>query len=33
MPTFMAFKDGAKVGELVGSDPSRLTEMVQQFAS
>ncbi|QKX63369.1 uncharacterized protein TRUGW13939_10539 [Talaromyces rugulosus] len=33
MPTFVAFKDGGKVGELVGADPSRLTELVKQFAA
>ena len=25
MPTFMAFKDGAKVGEVIGAKPSDLT--------
>ncbi|CAI7631492.1 unnamed protein product [Penicillium bialowiezense] len=33
MPTFMAFKDGEKVGELVGANPQKLMELVGQFAS
>ncbi|KAK6715841.1 hypothetical protein SNK04_006796 [Fusarium graminearum] len=33
MPTFMVFKDGEKVGEIVGADPNKLEQMVRQFAS
>ncbi|KAJ4126998.1 thioredoxin trx1 [Fusarium equiseti] len=31
MPTFMAFKDGEKAGEVVGADPGKLQAMVEQF--
>jgi thioredoxin 1 len=31
MPTFMAFKDGEKVDEVVGADPSKLQRMVEQL--
>ncbi|ODM23804.1 Thioredoxin [Aspergillus cristatus] len=33
MPTFIAFKDGQKVGEMVGANPSQLQALVGQFAS
>jgi thioredoxin 1 len=31
MPTFIAFKDGEKVDEVVGADPSKLQRMVEQL--
>lgn len=31
MPTFIAFKDGEKVDEVVGADPSKLERMIEQF--
>ncbi|MFI8483954.1 thioredoxin [Streptomyces rubrogriseus] len=30
MPTFVVFKDGNKVGELVGANPAGLKQLVQQ---
>ncbi|MGA4980315.1 thioredoxin [Streptomyces cinereoruber] len=30
MPTFMLFKDGNKVGDLVGANPAGLKQLVQQ---
>lgn len=33
MPTFMLFKDGEKVGELVGANPAKLQGIIQQAAS
>ncbi|UZP39390.1 hypothetical protein NXS19_007206 [Fusarium pseudograminearum] len=32
MPTFIAFKDGEKADEVVGADPSKLEQMVRQYA-
>lgn len=31
MPTFITFRNGNKVDELLGADPSRLTTMVQRI--
>ena len=31
MPTFIAFKDGEKVDEVVGADPLKLQKMVEQM--
>lgn len=31
MPTFVAFRDGDRDGEVVGADPSRLTELVKKL--
>ncbi|KDQ25767.1 hypothetical protein PLEOSDRAFT_40885 [Pleurotus ostreatus PC15] len=33
LPTFMVFKDGTKVNELVGAVPTRLQEMIQTYAT
>lgn len=33
MPTFIAFKNGEKAGEVVGADPGKIEQLVQQFAS
>ncbi len=30
MPTFMSFKDGTKLDELVGADPGRLQNLIRQ---
>ncbi|CAL1712896.1 unnamed protein product [Somion occarium] len=32
MPTFMAFKNGAKIGESVGAIPTRLQELIASAA-
>ncbi|KAJ5191679.1 uncharacterized protein N7498_010664 [Penicillium cinerascens] len=32
-PTFMVFKDGQKVGEVVGLDPEHLQKLVAQYES
>jgi len=31
MPTFICFKDGDKVDEVVGADPGKLERMVQEY--
>jgi len=31
MPTFMIFKDGEKVDELIGANPVKLEEKIKQF--
>jgi thioredoxin 1 len=31
MPTFMIFKDGEKVDEIVGADPTKLEEKIKQY--
>ncbi|KAG8962534.1 hypothetical protein FRC05_005297 [Tulasnella sp. 425] len=33
MPTFIAFKDGQKLGELVGANPSGLQQLLQTHAA
>jgi thioredoxin 1 len=32
MPTFMAFRDGEKVDEVVGADPSKLQTLIESLA-
>ncbi|KAG4277333.1 thioredoxin [Fusarium proliferatum] len=33
MPTFMLFKDGEKANEVVGADPSKLEQLVNEYKS
>jgi thioredoxin 1 len=33
MPTFLIFKDGEKVDELVGANPIKLEEKIKSFTS
>ncbi|KAJ8457364.1 hypothetical protein ONZ45_g12524 [Pleurotus djamor] len=33
MPTFAAFKDGSKIGTVVGADPSQLAKLVETALS
>ncbi|OCH89728.1 thioredoxin [Obba rivulosa] len=33
MPTFIAFKNGAKIGEVVGANPAKLQELIQKSAA
>ncbi|KAM5539880.1 hypothetical protein V8D89_006383 [Ganoderma adspersum] len=30
MPTFMLFKEGSKIGEIVGANPAGLTKLIQE---
>jgi hypothetical protein len=32
MPTFQVFKDGKKVGELIGASPQKLEGLLEQYA-
>jgi len=32
MPTFQVFKDGQKVDELIGADPTKLKALIQKYA-
>jgi thioredoxin 1 len=32
MPTFIVFKDGEKVDEVVGADPGKMERLVRQYA-
>ena len=31
MPTFMIFKDGEKVDEIIGADPVKLEEKIKKY--
>lgn len=33
MPTFLFFKDGIKIGEVVGANPGELRKLIEQAAS